>query len=245
MKIWAHRGCSQRYPENTITSFKKAADLYEKGLTGIELDIQLTKDQQIVVIHDERIDRTTDGFGFVRDYTLEELKTFHIHTGNPEAEHIPTMTEVLDLLEDRLKRGFRLNIELKNSVYPYDGMEEKIIDLIKKRGLIDSIVWSSFSAKSLSRVRELLPEAEIGMLDSRVSDCLYKLKGGCGANVLHPYWQGIDLSAGELAGYTVRAWFSGHLYPEKPTGGRLDLEALEKKGITDVFLNEPEVYLEK
>ncbi len=243
MKIWAHRGCSQRYPENTLTSFKKAAELFEKGLCGIELDIQLTKDGEIVVIHDERIDRTTDGFGFVRDYTLEELKTFHIHTGLSEAEHIPTINEVLDLLEDRLRAGFRLNIELKNSVYPYPGMEEKVISLIKERGLLDSIVWSSFSARSLARVRELLPYAEIGMLDSRVSDCLYKLKGGCGANVLHPYWQGIDLSPEELREYTVRAWFSGHLYPEKPTGGRLDLERLETMGITDVFLNEPEVYL--
>ncbi|MCM1217022.1 MAG: hypothetical protein NC548_21195, partial [Lachnospiraceae bacterium] len=71
----------------------------------------------------------------------------------------------------------------------------------------------------------------------------YKLKGGCGATVLHPFWQGMDLAAEELKEYTVRAWLSGHLYPEKPTGTRLDLEALERKGITDVILNEPECYL--
>ena len=84
MKIWAHRGCSQRYPENTVTAFRKAAELYDRGLTGIELDVQLTKDEEIVVIHDERIDRTTDGYGLVRDYTLSELGTFHIHTGSAE-----------------------------------------------------------------------------------------------------------------------------------------------------------------
>ena len=61
MKIWAHRGCSQQYPENTMTAFAKAAQL--EGLTGIELDIQMTKDGEIVVIHDERVDRTTDGIG--------------------------------------------------------------------------------------------------------------------------------------------------------------------------------------
>ncbi len=243
MKIWAHRGCSQRYPENTLTAFEKAAVLFEKGLTGIELDIQLTRDGEIVVIHDERIDRTTDGFGFVRDYTLQELKTFHIHTGQVKPEHIPTMEEVLGLLKRKLKKGFKINIELKNSVYLYPGMEEKIVSLIRSKGLLDSIVWSSFSAKSLSKLRELLPNAEIGMLDRRVSDCLYKLKGGCGANSLHPYAQDIDLPKDKLKDYTVRAWFSGHLYPEKPTGGRLDLKALEEKGITDVFLNEPEVYL--
>ena len=263
MKIWAHRGCSQRYPENTITSFTKAAELFERGLVGIELDIQLTQDGHIVVIHDERIDRTTDGYGLVRDYTLEELRNFHIHTGTKEPEHIPTIEEVLDLLEDRMQKGFKLNIELKNSVYPYPGMEEKMIDIVRDRGLEDSIVWSSFWAKSLSKVRRILSDAEIGILDSKASDCLYKLKGGCGANAIHPYWQGIDVTVDDLynavesrnsLGYvdtgdnredrlTVRAWFSGHLYPEKPTGGRLDLEALEEKGITDVFLNEPEVYL--
>ena len=68
MKIWAHRGCSQIYPENTITAFEKALKI--PGLTGIELDIQLTADGELVVIHDERVDRTTDGFGFVKDYTL-------------------------------------------------------------------------------------------------------------------------------------------------------------------------------
>ena len=72
MKIWAHRGCSQRYPENTMRAFEKAAEL--KGLTGIELDIQLTKDGYMAVCHDERVDRTTDGIGRLRDYTLTELK---------------------------------------------------------------------------------------------------------------------------------------------------------------------------
>lgn len=243
MRIWAHRGCAQCYPENTLTAFGKAAELYGQGLIGIELDIQLTKDGEMVVIHDERIDRTTDGVGFVRDYTLEELRTFHIHSGSLEPEHIPTMEEVLELLEDKLNVGLKLNIELKNSIYPYPGMEEKIVSLIRGRGLTEAIVWSSFSAKSLSIMRSLLPDAEIGVLDRKVSDCLYKLKGGCGANALHPHWQGIDLSAEELEGYTVRAWFSGHLYPEKPTGTKLNLRELEIKGITDVFLNEPERYV--
>ena len=126
MKIWAHRGCSQMYPENTLTAFEKAMNI--KGVAGIELDIQLTRDNELVVIHDERVDRTTDGFGNVRDYTLKELKTFHIHTGSEASEHIPTMREVFELLSTRLKEGMKLNIELKNSIYPYPGMEDKIVD---------------------------------------------------------------------------------------------------------------------
>lgn len=260
MKLWAHRGCSQIYPENTLTSFRKAADLHSSGLTGIELDIQMTKDGEIVVIHDERIDRTTDGFGFVKDYTLEELKTFHIHTGQAEPEYIPTIQEVLDLLMHRLQKGLLLNIELKNGIFRYPGMIEKVVSIVRERSLEESIVWSSFFANSLEEVRRMLPDAEIGVLDNKASDCIYKLKGGCGANAIHPYWKEIDVSLERLRdalGFTmakrlnpehqkelaVRAWFTGHLYPEKPTGGHLDLVELEEAGITDVFLNEPEVYL--
>ena len=159
------------------------------------------------------------------------------------SQSIPAMEEVFDLLELRLREGLKLNIELKNSVYPYEGMEEMIVGLVHKRGLQNVVAYSSFYAKSLARVREFDTDAEIGILDRKVSDCLYKLKGGCGATVLHPFWQGMDLPAEQLKGYTVRVWLSGHLYPEKPTGTRLDLAVLEHRGITDVILNEPERYL--
>lgn len=152
------------------------------------------------------------------------------------------MKEVLDLLDDRLQEGLKINIELKNSVCPYEGMEEKIVELVHSRELENRIIYSSFNAKSLEKLRSLDAEAEIGILDTKVSDCLYKVRGGCGATALHPFWRGMDLPLEELEGRAVRAWFSGHLYPEKPTGSKLDLEALEKRGITDVFLNEPERY---
>ena len=80
-------------------------------------------------------------------------------------------------------------------------------------------------------------------MDSKASDCVYKLRGGCGATAIHPFWKGIDLTAKELQDYTVRVWMSGHLYPEKPTGIRLDFVLLEQKGISDIILNEPEAYL--
>jgi glycerophosphoryl diester phosphodiesterase len=97
---------------------------------------------------------------------------------------------------------------------------------------------------SIEKIRQIDKDADTAILDSKVSNCLYKLKGGCGANALHPFWQEIDLPRERLEGYTVRAWMSGHLYPEKPTGGRLDMEILENKGITDLILNEPERYVE-
>lgn len=241
MKIWAHRGCSLVYPENTLLAFSKAAEI--KGLTGIELDIQLTKDGYMVVCHDEKVDRTTDGIGEVRNYTLSELKKLKISTGNKKSERIPTIEEVLDLLENELKNGLKLNIELKNSIVPYNGMEEKIVDLVNKRGLQDYIIYSSFSAISIERIKKLDANVETGILDRKVSDCLFKLKGGCGADALHPFWRGIDLPKEMLVGYTVRAWLTGHLYPEKPTETKVHLGHLEELGITDVFLNEPERYI--
>lgn len=247
MNIWAHRGCSQRHPENTIESFTEA--IRTEVAIGIELDIQLTKDGKLVVIHDERVDRTTNGIGFVRDFTLSELKNLAIWTGNDRIERIPTMEEVLDLLETRMRKGFLLNIELKTSVYPYSGIEEKIVDLVHDRGLQDSVVYSSFSAKSLMNLAKVDSEAKLGVLDAKVSDCLVKAKGleymlgkPDGSIALHPYWKEIDLAKEELENRTVRAWFSGHLFPEKPTGTKMDMSKHADKGITDVFINEPEVY---
>lgn len=241
MKIWAHRGCSQMYPENTLLAFSKACEI--NGLTGIELDIQLTKDGKMVVIHDEKVDRTTNGKGFVKDYTLTELKQLEICSINDTVERIPTIEEVLDLVEPRLHSGMKLNIELKNSSFRYEGMEEKIISLIHKRDFRNNVIYSTFYAKSLEMLHNIDPDAELGILDNRVSDCLYKLRGGCCATALHPYWRNIDLPAEKIKKYSVRAYFSGHLYPEKSTGTVLDLNRLKNQGITDVFLNEPEKYL--
>lgn len=259
MKIWAHRGCSQLYPENTITSYKKAMEV--DGLAGIELDVQISKDGELVVIHDEKIDRTTDGFGFVRDYTLQELKNFHIHTGKERAEHIPTMREVLELLSPKLHQyiegkkkgvgdeGIRLNIELKNGVYAYPGLERKIVDMVNEFGVQDAIVYSSFYTQSLLRVHELAPDAELGILDGRLSDCLIKAIGcekiaGDGFKfALHPAGTRLELDdCFSLEGRTVRAWFGGHLYPEKPSGGKMDIFKYEALGVTDMFLNEPDKY---
>lgn len=245
MKIWAHRGCSQRYPENTITAFSKAIEIH--GLAGIELDIQMTKDGEIVVIHDERVDRTTDGIGYVKDFTYSQLRELTIETGNGQKEKIPSIAEVLDLVQDKMREGLLLNVELKNSNIVYAGMENKMLDLIAQRGLQEYVVYSSFYTMSLQTIRELNSDTSLGVLDTKVSDCFYKRKGAFGANLtqvaLHPFWKGMDFSKDQLQGLMIRVWLTGHLYPEKPTGIKLDLSILEQQGITDVFLNEPEVYL--
>lgn len=243
MKYWAHRGCSQRYPENTQMSFEKAASL--RHLTGIETDVQRTKDGVLVIIHDERVDRTTEGFGLVKDYTWNELRKLHIFAGQGRpSQRILTLDELLDLLGTSIRGGVLLNLELKNSNIRYEGMEAAVLDLVHKKGLEKGIVYSSFLPKSLALVRSLDKDAQIAVLATHASDCLMYKNGGCGATAIHPHWQAIDETPAELAGLTVRAWMSGHLFPEPPTGTKLDVRPLEAKGITDLMMNEPEMYID-
>ena len=102
MKVMAHRGYSGKYPEYTMLAFEEAA---KTGADGIELDVQLTKDGQVVVIHDERIDRTTDGSGWVKDYTYEELKKWYAKSGLPLKKFFNTSGMIYKEMElkDKLK----------------------------------------------------------------------------------------------------------------------------------------------
>ena len=172
MNIWAHRGCSQRYPENTISAFASAVQIDD--LTGIELDIQMTKDGEIVIIHDERVDRTTDGVGYVKDFTYAQIRKLVIAAENGRKERIPSIIEVFDLIEDKMEKGLLLNIELKNSIVPYQGMEERILKLTACRGIQNQIVYSSFNTKSVEKIKKMNPDVSIGILDMKISDCLHK-----------------------------------------------------------------------
>ena len=120
-KIFAHRGASGYAPENTLPAFAMAE---KQGADGIELDVQLTKDGELVVIHDEKIDRTSTGKGFVRDYTLPELRkmSFCNHMELYSGVKIPTLEEDLDLVKPG---NMTVNIELKTGIFWYQGIVEK------------------------------------------------------------------------------------------------------------------------
>ncbi len=151
MEIWAHRGASARQPENTIAAFTAAM---EAGADGVELDVQLTADGVPVVIHDEKVDRTHDGTGWVSGFTLAQLQNLQSlikPKGNPMVTRIPSLAEALDLLTVGAQL---INIELKNSVKPYKGLENKILALVRERNLADRVVLSSFNHYSLQRLRE-------------------------------------------------------------------------------------------
>ena len=149
-KVWAHRGASAYAPENTLEAFRLAA---EQKADGVELDVQLSKDGELVVIHDETIDRVSDGSGYVRDYTLEELKRFHFNRLHPEYAdaRIPTLAEVYELLKPT---GLEINVEIKTGIYFYPGIEEKLFRLEQALGMQGKIIYSSFNHYSVMKMRE-------------------------------------------------------------------------------------------
>lgn len=161
MKVYAHRGYSGKYPENTMLAFRKAIEV---GADGVEMDVQLSKDGEVVVIHDEKLDRTTDGTGFVKDYTLAELKKFDagkIKNGEFGFQEIPSFDEFCAWLAET---DCVANVELKTSIIYYPYLAEKCIDIIRKHGVEKKVFISSFNHMSLVKVQELAPEIPVGAL---------------------------------------------------------------------------------
>lgn len=160
-KNFAHRGYSGKYPENTMLAFRKAV---EAGADGIELDVQLTCDGEPVIIHDELVDRTTDGKGRVKDFTLAELQKLdasYIYAGQYGRNPIPTLREYCEFVKDL---PIITNIEMKTGVYEYLGMEEKVWAMIQEYHLEEKVIISSFNHFTILRMREIAPKLKYGFL---------------------------------------------------------------------------------
>lgn len=162
--IQAHRGASAYAPENTLAAFKKALAM---GAQGIELDVQLTKDDKLVVIHDYEISRVSNGKGRIMDMKLDELKEFDFGSWFSEEfknEKIPTLEEVLVLLQ-----GWDgvLNVEIKYTpTLSKAGLEEKTLELLQKYGMTKNTIVSSFNHLSLMQIKKLNPIIKTGVLYS-------------------------------------------------------------------------------
>ncbi|CAM9138217.1 glycerophosphodiester phosphodiesterase family protein [Mycoplasma todarodis] len=158
----AHRGMSGIAPENTRLAFLNA---FEFGFDGVELDVHLTKDKRLVIIHDEKINRTANGRGYIKDKTLNELKKYNFakrYEGVKKSE-IMTLPEFLKEFGDKFKI---INIELKTDVFEYEGIEEKVLTAIKRYKKTEFIL-SSFNFETIKRLRKLNKEVKIGFLWSK------------------------------------------------------------------------------
>ena len=158
--IIAHRGASALAPENTMAAFKLAKEL---NADGIELDVQLSADRKLVVIHDRKLDRTTNGHGKVDKLAWSEMKDLDAgsHFGEQfKNEQLPLLEEVFEELGGKLL----INVELKNLDTPYDGLTEPVVKLIQKMNLIDSVLLSSFNDMNLLEAKSLEPRIGRGFL---------------------------------------------------------------------------------
>lgn len=206
IEIWAHRGASGYIPENTMDAFEEAAIQHADG---IELDVQMTKDKELVVFHDETLDRVTEATGYLKNFTLDQLQKLHVMTPGTRngTYRIPTLAEVLDLLHST---GQVLNIELKNSVFPYFGMEEKVLDLVREHHMQDQVIYSSFNHFSVCRLKAMGSHIRTGLLfsDGLMGMAEYAKKAGVEAvhpAVYHYFYPGLIEECRD-AGLKVHVW---------------------------------------
>lgn len=160
--IFGHRGVPVKFPENSLAGFKYALD---HGIDGLEFDVHLTKDNIPVIIHDETINRTTNGSGRVVDFTKSELSSFRLSNG----ERIPTLSEVLKLLQFQ---PVYINLEFKTDQIHYPGIEKKVLALTQQAKLIHPVIFSSFDLQTLRICREIDAHQSYNLLSSskRIKD---------------------------------------------------------------------------
>ncbi len=233
MQIFAHRGFSSEYPENTMTAFRKALEAHADG---IEMDARLTADQHIVIMHDPKVDRTTNGTGKVRDMMLSEIRALDagIKKGVVfENERVPMLEEVFAELGGKLL----LNIELCN----YEEGDERTlayetVELIEKYNLTDSVIISSFRFNNLVYVKDKNPGISCALLASK------GLKGVIARNLLnhsvsvdalHPYYTDVNPSLvrrEQQCGRKVRVW---------TVNESSDIRHLYELGVDAIFTDDP------
>jgi glycerophosphoryl diester phosphodiesterase len=228
--VIAHRGASGTCPENTLAAFRRAAEV---GAPMIELDVQLTRDDQVVVLHDWTLERTTDGAGPVRDRTLAELRRLDAGAWFGTAfrgERVPTLGEVLDAVD------VGVNVELKP--IGSDGLEARALAVVEVAGALDRVIFSSFDLAVLQRLRALSARAEIAILwDTEPVVGAVQWAERVAARGLHlrkDRVNGEALAIASGAGLPVRVW---------TVNERGEIARLRSAGIEGIFTDFPERFL--
>ncbi len=223
--IFAHRGASHVAPENTLAAFRLAM---EQRADGIELDVHLTADHEIVVIHDADLDRTTNGQGKIQDHRLADLKKLDAGDGEP----IPTLEEVFSLVGDRML----LNIELKSFSKTANALPGRVLDLIQAHSLLENVILSSFAPRLLFRAKRICPQVRIGLLyTAGINGQLIKslFTPALDPFSLHPQFSSVNarlLQQAQKKNRNILAWTVDQ--PE-------DIRSLFEMGIAGVITNEP------
>ena len=215
-----HRGARAYAPENTVTSFRKAIEI---GVDAIEIDVRKTKDNQIVVIHDADVKRTTNGKGLVSELTLEQIKSFTAMEG----EKIPTLQEAFDFLDKKVK----VLIELKEV-----GVEEAVLAAVRERGLEKNVVIVSFLEDALRKVRELDKTVETGLIYAKHSNpvkAALELKANY-LLALYRFTHSANVKKAHENGLKIIVWTINT--PE-------EVEEYAKKGVDGIASDKPDILI--
>jgi len=232
--IFAHRGASAHAPENTIASFELAI---QQGADGLELDVKLSADGQVVVIHDQTVDRTTGESGRVKDLSAKDLRALDVgsfFSKEYSGEKVPLLAEVLETLG---KRTY-INIELTNYATRRDHLVESVCMLVKKFGLQKRVMFSSFLASNLKSARNYIPEIPLGLLayPSILGSWHRSFEFAFGNyEALHPYVKDVNrhqVNRVHRLGKRIHVW---------TVNAESDLRRLFQWGVDAVFTDDPQL----
>lgn len=231
-KILAHRGASYNAPENTIPAFELAM---ENGADGVELDVHLSRDGELVVIHDERVDRTTNGKGFVKDFTLDELKSLDASYGKEgfENSRIPTLDEVYDLFA---YTGHVINVEIKTDIIDYPGICEKLLKLEDDMHMNGRIIYSSFNHYTIRNLLDMRPDAKTGLLYMSIVHSPWNYAQQLGAACLHPHFITLSKTPQMIKNCIARGIETNVWTVDDPSWMR----TLADQGATSIITNRPD-----
>jgi len=208
MKILGHRGAGGSAPENTLLAFRRGLEF---GVDGFEFDVQLSRDGEVVVIHDERVNRTSDGTGWVKDFTLRELKRLDFggwFAKCPVRQEIPTLREVLAWVQAS-GQELELNVEIKSGLVDYPRIADKVVSLLYEYGMVAHSFVSSFDHQVLADLREQFPEVRTGILYDSLPVKPWLYAKYLQAAFLHPPWYFVRpelVQAARAAGIGVNTW---------------------------------------
>ena len=230
--IFGHRGACKYAPENTLAAFELAV---EQGADAIELDAKLSADKKVMVIHDQTVDRTTDGKGKVNQLTCNDLKNLDAGSffdARFSGERIPTLDEVFE----SVGRKIFINVELTNYASRTDELVPMVAEIVKRHGLQKSVLFSSFAPINLRRMKQLLPEVPVGLL--ALNGLLGTLNRSAffmnlSPAIIHPYLKDVNqrlITLERKRGRRVHVW---------TVNEEADLLKMKELGVDGVFTDDP------
>lgn len=229
MNIFAHRGYSFKYTENSALAFEACRDL---DIYGVELDVQYSKDAKVIVFHDEYLERMLGVKAFLRDLTYDQLKEYKYADG----QSILSLEEYVNIIKDT---DLVTNVELKTSIFDYKGIEEDVYKIFKAYGLLDRLIISSFNHKSLLRFKEITDLVPIAALEAskiiRPEDYLFRN----GIGIYHPIFTSLDkdlvddLHSDDIE---VNAWTVDYGF---------DFDRLNAMGVDGIISNLPDEIMDR